>query len=298
MDWDDLRFVLAVARSGSALAAARDLGVNQTTVIRRVAQLEEALGSDLFERLQKGYAPTPLGQCVAKTAERIEAEVAALESAIAAAQRNLTGAVRLTTSEMLANRLVVPCLPAFRKLHPGVRIELMAQDRRLDIARGEADIALRAGYSPEGAGIVARKMPLTTWSVYCSKDYAAENGMPRTRAEIADHAVVGMEGPMALLPGPRWIDTAAPNADVRVRSNSLTNLVLNLRAGLGVATLPCFVADAEPDLVRCMPAPPELDAEIWLIVNEELKSASHIRAFADFLAQHINGMRAELGAGR
>jgi DNA-binding transcriptional LysR family regulator len=262
LDWDDLRFVLAVSRTGSALGAGRALEVNQTTVVRRIAQIEEALGAELFERLQKGYCPTALGRCVAETAERIEAEVLALESTVAAARRELGGAVRVTTSETLANRIVAPCLLAFRRLHPGVRIEVVTADHRLDIARGEADVALRAGSRPEGGGIVARRMPSAAWSVYCSRAYAAEHGAPTTREEIARHAIVGMEGPMAQLPGPLWIDGAAPGAEIRFRSNSLTNLVSSLKAGLGVAALPCFVGDGEPDLVRCMPPPPALDSEL------------------------------------
>ena len=294
MDWDDLRFVLAVRRSGSALGAAAKLGVNQSTVTRRIARIEGDLGVDLFERKQSGYLPTPYGVSVAETAERMEAEVHDLRNAIAATQRALTGTVRLTTSEMLANHLVAPCLLSFQKLHPGIRVELIADDRRLDLARGEADIALRAGSRPEGPGIVMRRMPSPAWAVYCSRAYADEHGMPTSREDIRNHAIVGMDGPMAQIPGPRWIDDAAPGVEIRFRSNSLTNLLSNLRAGLGVATLPCIVGDSEPSLVRCFPPPPELEAEMWLIVREELKSAPHVRAFADYLAAYLHSIRARL----
>lgn len=294
MDWDDLRFVLAVRRTGSALAAAQALGVNQSTVMRRIAHIEEALGVTLFERRQKGYRATAQGVAVAETALRVEAAIGDLKSALSAEKRTLAGTVRLTTSESLANRLVAPCLPLFQKAHPHLRIELIADDRRLDLARGEADVALRAGSRPEGAGIVMRRMPHAAWSVYCSKAYAKEHGAPASRADIARHAILGMEGQMATLPGPRWLAAAAPDAEIRFRSNSLTNLVSNLRAGLGIASLPCFVGDSEPELVRCFPPPPELDSEMWLIVREELKAAPHVRAFADFLAFYLHGIRARL----
>lgn len=295
MNWDDLRFVLAVARAGTALGASRALGVNQTTVMRRIAQVEEDLGASLFERSQSGFRLTATGVCVAQAAERVEAEVHALDCELSAKKRLLSGVVRLTTSETLANRLVAPCLASFQKQHPGVRIELIADDRRLDVARGAADVALRAGSRPEGAGIVMTKMPVTPWSVYCSRGYAAENGMPASREEIRHHAVVGMEGPMSRLPGPLWIEAAAPDADVRVRSNSLTNLASTLRAGLGVATLPCFIGDGEPDLIRCMPPPPELDSELWIIVREDLRAEPHVRAFTNALAAYIRSLRAQLG---
>jgi DNA-binding transcriptional LysR family regulator len=294
MDWDDLRIVLEVCRSGSALAAAGRLGVNQSTVVRRIARAEEALGVALFERRQSGYVATPDGLGVADAAERIEREVQGLASAAAAAKRQLTGIARVTVSELLANVIISPCLPSFQKLHPGVHVQVIADDRLFDLARGEADIALRAGPRPEGAGIVMRRMPSMAWAVYCSRAYAGERGMPRSREEIRDHEIVGMEGLMAQIPGPSWLEEAAPGARVRFRSNSFVNLVSNLRAGLGVAALPCIAGDSEPDLVRCLPPPPELDYAMWLIVREDVKSAPHIRAFADYLAGHLHAIRAQL----
>jgi DNA-binding transcriptional LysR family regulator len=294
MDWDDLKFVLEVRRSGSALAAAGKLGVNQSTVMRRIVQIEADMGVELFERKQSGYVPTVNGVCAAETAERIEREVLDLQNTLAAEQRALTGVVRLTSSELMANFVIVGCLLSFQKLNPGVRVELIAEDRRLNLARGEADIALRAGSRPEGSGIVIRRMPDVAWAVYCSIAYAKEHGTPGSRAEIRNHAIIGMDGPMARIPGPLWLSEAASGAQVRFRSNSLVNLVSNLRAGLGVAALPCIVGDGEADFVRCFAPPPELTAELWLIVREDLKSAPHVRAFADYLAAYLRSIDARL----
>jgi DNA-binding transcriptional LysR family regulator len=286
--------VLATRRAGSALGAARMLGVNQTTVVRRIEQAERELGVPLFERKHSGLAPTKFGEFVAEAAERVETTVGDLANAIDAEHRAIGGTVRLTTSEMLANRLIVPFLPDFKRLHAAVRVVLIADDRQLDVGRGEADVALRAGSRPEGRGIVIRRLPSASWSVYCSRAYCEEFGAPTSRDEIRSHAIVGLDGPVARLPPARWLLEAAPDAEIALRSNSLTNLVSNLRAGLGVAMLPCFVGDNEPDLMRCIAPPPELDAEMWLILREELKSAPHVRALADFLAKRLNGMRDEL----
>lgn len=287
MDWDDLRYVLAVSRAGSALGAARELGVNQSTVVRRLTQVEASAGADLFDRKQTGYCVTGLGRAMVETAERIEREMRALENRLGAARRTVSGVVRLTTSERLASIVVGPCVHEFQQLYPDVRIELFSDDRRLDVARGEADIALRAGSRPDGANIVARKLLEVGWSVYCSEDYAAAHGIPKTREDICKHAVIGMEGPLAQLPGPRWIADAAPNTPVRFSSNSLSNLIFSLHAGLGIATLPCLAGDQLPGLVRCMPPPRELDSELWLVVREDLKSAPSVRSLADFLAKYI-----------
>ena len=293
VDWDDLRFALAVARAGSALRAAERLGVNQTTVLRRLSGVECALGSALFERRRSGLTLTPAGCRVIEAAERVEAEVEVLRSALAADQRTLAGSVRFTTSDILAGRLVTPCLREFHKLHPGISVELIVADRRLDLARGEADVALRASSRPEGGGIVARRMPDNDWTIYCSRAYAAERGLPRRREEIAGHDILGMEGQMAQLAASIWLVQSAPETVIRFRSNSLVNLVSNIKAGLGLGALPTMIGDDEPELVRCFPPLPELRAEMWLIVREAAKNQPHVRAFTDFLAGYI---RQTLGA--
>jgi DNA-binding transcriptional LysR family regulator len=292
IDWDDLRFVLAVARAGSALRAAKALDVNQTTVTRRIAHIEAAIGAELFEARQNGQVPTALGQIVAAGAQRIEAEVLAVHSAIDAHQRMLSGSVRFTSSEAYANAIVAPFLRSFRQQYPGVTVELVTDDRRLDVSRGEADVALRASSRPEGGGVVAQRLPDAGWSVYCSRSYAEEHGIPSNADAFAGHHIVLVEGSMARLPAYAWLVRMAGNATVSTRSNSLTSLLSAVKAGLGIGMLPCFVGDAEADLRRCLPPIPELDAEVWLIVRDEVRQAAHVRAFVDSLAAHMVALRA------
>jgi DNA-binding transcriptional LysR family regulator len=287
VEWDDLRYVLAVARAGSALRAARDLGVNQTTVIRRLDALEEKLGTPLFDRQRSGNTLTAAGRTVAEAAERMEQEAKGLESALAAQQRNLSGSVRLTTSEVLAARFIVPGLKEFRREHPNVTVELLVSDERLDIARGDADVALRGGSRPEGAGVVGRRLQDVHWTVYCSRSYAAERGAPSCREEIPGHDIVALEGRMAQLPSSQWLAAAAQGGPIRYSSNSMSNLVTTLKSGLGLGALPTIVGDAEPELQRCFEPPKELVSELWLIVREEIRTHPHVRAFADFLACYI-----------
>lgn len=294
LEWDDLRFVLAVQRGGSTLAAARALKVNQTTVMRRIARIESALGADLFDKRQSGYAATLLGVQVCDSAAEVEARVQALTDAVAARQRTVSGVIRLTTSETLANHVVSPCIGAFQKTHPGVKVQLILDDRMLNVAGGEADVAFRAGEAPRGGGIVARRLPDAAWALYCSRDYAAEHGAPASPAEIDGHRIVGMEGAMGEIPGPRWLEAVAPNGSVQCRCNSLTNLIANLKAGIGVATAPCLMGDIEPNLVRCFEPIPEIAGKLWLIVREDLKAAPHVRAFVDALAAHAHAVRGRL----
>lgn len=291
MDWDDLRFVLAVARAGTALGAARALRVNQTTVIRRVDQIEAALCARLFERQRSGYRLTEAGQHVAEAATRVEQEVQGLAQRLEAEQRALSGVVRFTSSESLASRLLPEFLPAFHERRPSVVVQLITEDRRLDLAKGEADVALRAGSRPQGDGIVARRMPDVAWNLYCSRDYAAEHGAPARRDEIPGHAIVGMEGHMGTLPGPLWLEASAPGTPIRFRSNSLTNLQSNLCAGLGLGMLPCFIGEVRPELMRCLPPIPELNSEMWIVMREDLRATPHVRAFVDALADHIRTLK-------
>jgi DNA-binding transcriptional LysR family regulator len=287
MQWNDLLYVLAIVRTGSALRAAESLGVNQATVLRRLDAIEAAAGAQFFERRRSGLKPTEIGRLAADAAMRMEREAQDFENVLAARRRTLAGSVRLTTSVGLADRLVIPGMRAFQALYPGVVVELLVADERLDIARGDADVALRANSRPDGAGIVARRLPDADWAIYCSRAYAAERGVPQDRAAIRGHAIIGLDGHVARLPAWLWLKESAPDAVIRFRSNSLVNLVSNLKAGLGLGVLPTLTGDAEPELVRCFPPPAELRAELWLIVREAIKDQPHVRALTDFLASYI-----------
>jgi DNA-binding transcriptional LysR family regulator len=294
LDWDDLRFVLAVARVGSALRAARVLMVNQTTVTRRIAHIEGAIGASLFEARRSGYRLTPLGETVAASAARIEAEVGALETAVASHLRAVVGAIRFTSSESLASWMITPFLRRFQRQFPAITVEVIADDRRFDLARGEADVALRAGSRPEGGGIVAQRLPDIAWATYCSRAYAEDHGLVASLRDLAAHAIVGLDGPMARIPQFLWLTNQAPNARISTRSNNLSNFMSAVKAGLGIGMLPCFIADGDDELVRCLPPVQEVCSELWLIVREELRQAPHIRAFVDALAHDLAARRAEL----
>lgn len=290
-DWGDLRFVLAVARAGSALGAARALKVNQTTVTRRIAQLEEDLGAELFETRQSGQTLTPLGELVVAGAEKVEAEVRALQSAVDARLRAVSGAVRFTSPDVYADLIVAPFLRSFRQQYPEITVEVLADDRQLDIAKGEADVAVRANARPEGGGIVGQRLPDVAWAPYCSRAYADDHGLPSSVADLNRHAVILVDNRVSRALQFRWLPEVARDAKVSARSNSLTNSLSAVRAGLGIGMLPCFVGDTEADLVRCLPPSRELDNEVWMIFREDIRSAPHVRAFVDALAAHLATLR-------
>lgn len=286
MNWDDLRYFLAVARSGSTIAAARILGVNQTTVARRIAELESALEARLFDRQREGYRLRPDGEPLLRTAEQAEAAVRAFATLGGALERGVNR-LRVTTNEPLANVILAPAIQAFRAQRPDVHIDLVISPRVLDLAAGEADIALRAAPEPGGPDLIARRVGDAFWGVYCSRDYARLSGAPADLDDLARHTLLLIDDPS----GGR-LAGLCPAAPVRL-GDTLNDLCIAARAGLGVASLPCVLGDSLPDFVRCL-VQPEPVTPLWLAYHERLRGTPEVRAFADAVADATVAARAIL----
>jgi DNA-binding transcriptional LysR family regulator len=290
-DWNDVRVFLAVARGGSTLAASRMLSVNQTTVARRVSALEEALGFALFDRLQSGYRLTEVGELIRANAERLESEAEALARVVAQHGRNLSGSIRVTTNESLANALLTPCLGEFADLYPDIQIQVFVDDRHLDITGGEADVAIRAGSRPTNPDLIVRKLCAAAWAFYCGTRYAERRGVPASMEDLDGHLLLGGDGVLANAPAMKWMEASTPNSTIVNRSNSLTNLIVAIRAGLGVGPLPCMEGDCAPDLVRCFAPPPQFESEVMLVTRSELRDVPRVRAFIDFISARTAQLR-------
>ncbi len=291
-DWNDLRHFLAVARCGTTLGAARALRTSQPTVVRRIAALETAAGAVLFERHRTGYALTAAGRAVLPLAERVEAEVLALAHAVAAQSRKMTGRIRVTAPESIANVLLAPAVVDFRRSYPRVEVQILIEDRFLDIACGEADVAIRAtARALEDSDLVGRFLSEAPWAVYCSRGYAEQAGRPPDPHALDGHAIIGGEGAVGDYPSMRWLKSMAPHAEVVWRSNSLTNLHAAVHAGLGISALPCLLGGSDPDLVKCFPAGDPGDHKIWLLTRPEVCERPHVRAFIDAVAAQFRAHR-------
>lgn len=289
-DWNDLSAFLAVARCGSTLAAARQLGVNQTTIARRTAALETALGAQLFERRADGYRLTEQGRALIARAEAIEREATGIVSLAETWRRTATGTVRLTTTDTMLALVVAPAVRDIQAAHPGLAIELIADDRLLDLMRGEADVAIRAGAPPQADGLVRLRLPDTVWGLYCSADYAERHGLPERIEDLGLHRLVLGDRAIARLGGLRWLAEAAPDAEVAIRCNTVPNLVAAVRSGLGISALPAIAAAAH-GLLRCLPNVAEFRGELWLLYPETLRNAAHIRLFVDEMVPRIRAAR-------
>jgi len=294
--WDDLRYFLAFARTGSMQAAAKVLGVNQSTVQRRIAEVEECGGHRLVERHLGSYRLTELGEQLLPAAEGVEAAVAAFERHLAACDKTLTGTVRVTCGSGLANRLQrTPLIDAFHARFPRLRLELVTSDRFLDLSKGEADIAIRLG-EPRDEALVGRKIADACWAVYASRTYVERHGRPRDVEELNRHIIVGCDGPIKDYPGARRLRSLAPHATVATRSDHWQGVMLALKAGAGLVALPHWQGDSESELVRVIENI-GLVLPYYLLMHRDMQHSPRVRAFADFVASEIKSFRALVSSG-
>jgi len=283
-DWDDLRFFLAVAREGSTLAAGRSLRVSQTTVARRIAALEEALGVPLFEKRQAGYALTPAGEELLGRAEQVEASAASFADAASAQSRETRGTVRVTTEEVYAITLLAEILPALHEAHPEIMIDLDTSQQVRDLGAGEADISLRSTKSEQQpAGLVGRQLCVDDWTLYCSRSYAARHGVPTTVAEMRQHSFIGGGGGNLWIHYQAWLRELGLESQVAVHHATSGGLLSGVRSGFGIAVLPCIVADGDSELVRCVPPRSGHGRNLWLLTHERCRHTPRVRAVIDFL---------------
>lgn len=284
--WNDLKYLLAVAERGSTLAAARALGANQTTIARRIAALEEALGTALFERRQAGYRLTATGEKLLPLAQAVAAAARAVSEEVASEQREVSGTVRVSTLQIYAEWLLTPALAALRRAHPHLRIELDQSHEPRDLGAGEADVALRVADRFDQDALVARRICGDRWTFYCSTDYAAAHGTPSRPDEIARHPIIGGGGPGVWDAYRAYLDALPEAIEPETMYDSSTGLMSAVRSGLGIAVLPCIVADTQPDLVRCLP-PGKPRSTLWLVTHERVRHAPHVRAVMDVLGDTL-----------
>ena len=298
LDWNDLRYFLAVARDGSTLAAARNLRVSQTTVARRIAALEEALGVHLFEKRQAGYSLTPIGEDLLARAADVESAAGGFTDAAAAQSRDSSGVVKITTEEIYAITLLAPLLTELHQRHPEIVIDLDTSQTVRDLGAGEADISLRSTKSgfQQPAGLVGRQLCIDDWALYCSRDYAARNGVPRRHADLKKHPFVGGGGGNLWIHYQAWLQSLGLESQVAMHHATSGGLLSGVRSGFGIAVLPCIIADADPDLVQCVPPRNDHGRILWLFTHERVRHTPRVRAVIDFLyeglSRHVRQMKA------
>lgn len=293
-EWGDLRYLLAVARHGSTLAAAKALGVNQSTVHRRLAELERRLGTPLAIRRPTGYQLTEFGAAILPHARSVEDAVTSLERQAEGSSLAVSGTIRLTCPEPILGRLIASGLiDRFHARYPDARVELLTSDRYLDLSRGEADIALRSG-GPEDPNLVGRKVADSIWAVYASPDYIALHGRPAGVDDLKHHRLIAFDGPMSRHRANAWLATVAPAATIAATNASVLGVLLAAKSGIGIAALPTTIAEADPDLVEVLPAIRELARGWYLLTHPDLRRQPRIAVFFDFIVGELPALRTVL----
>lgn len=288
-NWDDLRVALAVSRAGTFSAAARLLGVNESTVVRRLAIVEERLAARLFDRQQGKLTPTDAGLEIASRAERIELEVQRAAHAIMGADIRVAGTVRVTSVPILTNRILIPALPALLARYPELSVELVAEPRTLSLTKREADVAIRLARPRDEVRVIAKKFCELPYAVYARHD-ARENELQW----------VTYEDRMSDLPQAEWMAkmiAADPQSMGQLFVNDAEALLACVQAGLGKTLLPVAVGERSPGLVRVEGTQCDLTREIWLLVHPDLRKLSRVRAVIDWATATFSTLSAEAGDG-
>ena len=282
IDWDDVRYFLAVAQGGSLRAGAEQLGVKHSTVLRRIAQLEERLGARLFERLPSGYRMTGAGEDVLELAERMDAASNALQARVIGRDQRLRGLLRVTMPPVLATHLLMPDLAEFVRRHPDVQLEILSSSEPVNLTNREADVAIRVVYDRNALppNLHGAPGPDVFGAIYLSRDLlAAWRAGETERIRWVVHNHIGV---------PDWtagMDIAI--AEGLFRTTDAEAQIVAVRNGLGIATLPCFIGDRDPLLARAPGAPLREHGTIWLLAQGETRKTGRVRAFTKFMAGRL-----------
>ena len=284
IDWDDVRYFLAVARAGSVRAAAERLGVNHATVLRRVAQLEQRLGVQVFEKLPSGYRLTAAGEEVLEFAEQMEASSRQLETRVFGRDQSARGLLRVTLPPFLATHLLMPDLADFARLHPEIEIEILSTGEVANLTNREADVAIRFVVDRKTLPLNLHGLmgPELASGIYMSRDLlaawrAGAHG-PIRPIVINDHGI------------PDWARAGEiRTTEVPFRAPDAEAQIAAVRQGIGLTRLPCFVGDSDPQLTRAPGIEPQRNGVLWLLTHGETRKTKRVRLFTEFASHRFAG---------
>lgn len=284
LSWDDLRIVKAIGETRTLAAAATATGINQSTVFRRLGQIEEALGVRLFERRRSGYDLSAAGAEVFALAGRVELDIVAVSSRLEGLDQALEGVLRVATNDSLALHLLTPIFSAFRDLHPAVQIDVSIGNSALNLARGESDVAIRATNDPP-ENLVGRRVATIAWAPYGRASDRA-NG-PISADLLYQRPWITYADELAAIKAARRVEAQVLAQHIAYRVNSVEGVAAAIGAGLGFGYLPCMVGDCSPALTRVGPIEPTLSDELWLLTHPDLQKSGRVHTFLGYCAASL-----------
>lgn len=284
IDWSDLQFVLAVADRGSLAAAAKALGVNHTTVLRRVHAFEAAHGVRLFDRLPSGYAVTAAGETALGAARSMANLAEELEGRITGQDLRLDGILRVTTTDTLMASLLPPVLAAFHKMHPAVVLDVSVGTDIANLSRREADVAIRVSTAPPDT-LIGRRIANVAMAIYRAS--GSSSALAEVPSLLGENWVTFSDGFSETAVG-RWMRSTIPEERIVLRTDSFIAAMRSASAGIGLVALPTYLGDSNADLKRASPLVPlQPSPSLWILSHRDLKLTARVRAFVDFAASAL-----------
>lgn len=278
-NWDDLRFFLALCRDGTATGAARTLGVNHTTVARRIRALEENLGTRLFDPSRDGYEMTQAAENMFEQVQQMEEITQAIDRDVFGQDAELKGPLKLTVAHDVADRLVIPRLPEFRRLYPCIDLDLLTTKGLVDLAAREADIALRLTAKPPDF-LIGREVIPIRHGVYGSPAYLD--------SKPAKPGVILFRNSDET---PEWVRQHFPDAEIVMHVDDVVSMSKAVANGMGLARMPCYVGDSEPMIQRLRLKLTPSTWGIWILSHVDLRSTARVRVAREFLVNVIEEQR-------
>jgi DNA-binding transcriptional LysR family regulator len=285
LNWDDFRLIKMIAEARSLPAAADRLGVNHSTVFRRLKQIEDALGAAIFEKHRTGYTLTAAGEEVAALAGRIGDDVDGVMRKLAGREVTPAGELRVTTNDTLLVHLLTPLFAAFRRQCGDVQLDILLSNQSLNLSKRDADVAIRATDNPPET-LVGRRAARIVWALYGRADEAPGEGGADT-IDLLTRNWVSLGEQLGAFKMVKWVRAHIPPERIVYKINTVLGLAEAVEEGVGIGYLPCFIGDVRPALKRLAPPNPDYGADLWLLTHPDLRHAPRVRIFLDFLAAEI-----------
>jgi DNA-binding transcriptional LysR family regulator len=288
LSWDDFRYVKAIADRRSLAGAAQALGVNHSTVFRRLGQIEEQLGSRLFERGRAGYALTPSGEEMVRLAERVGEDITAFERRVTGQDLRPSGELRVTCSDTVLLHLLTDVFARFRDAYPEITIDVVISNTMLNLSKRDADVAVRATYQPPET-LSGRRVAHIAWAVFGASEQV---GKPLDLAhDVPRHNWVGFVDHSAIGRAAKWLKDSGGEERIVYKVNTMLGLAEAVARGVGLALLPCYVGASVPGLTRLSPPLPDIGGELWLLTHPDLRNTARVLAFLDFCGAQMASRR-------
>lgn len=293
--WNDFEIVLAIASEGSLSGASRALGVSHATVFRRLGDIERRLGVTLFERSRTGYRPTLAGEELAETAKIMDGAALAAERKVAGRDLAPSGEIWATTTDSLMMGLLAPLFSEFQHKYPGIVLDVAISNQLFNLTRREADVAVRPSNRPP-EHLIGRPLTKIGQAVYAHRSFGLTPGS--SIETLANQPWIGTGPRLQDTELDQWMNSNDLKSACVFRVDTLVGILSAIRSGMGLAVLPCYLADRDPDIVQLTDPIPELEYGLWFLMHPDLRGVVRIHALMDYLTETIRGQEERLAGLR